>query len=72
MPWRPVRVYPSSQPWQLCSESTSMTRPVFDSLTSSMSVGSMKVRSLTSKTAPSRLEFVSSGQKSRKFVGFLV
>ena len=27
MPCRPVSVYPSSQPWQLCSDSTSITRP---------------------------------------------
>jgi hypothetical protein len=69
MPCRPVSVYPSSQPWQLCSDSTSITRPSREMDTSSASTRSANARSEISKTAPSRLLFVSSGQNSRNRSG---
>src|SRR5665647_202784 len=65
-PWRPVSVYASSHPWQLCSLSTSITRPDWLSFTSPGSRPSIHARSETSKIAPSRFEFASSGENSRK------
>ena len=46
-----------------------MTRPSCESLTSSSVTRSAVIRSDTSKTAPTRLLFVSSGLNSRKVVG---
>ena len=46
-----------------------MTRPSGPSFTSSGVTRSIQARSVTSKTAPSRLELVSSGQNSRNDVG---
>ena len=49
-----------------------MTRPSGEIFSSRSMSRSMNVRSLTSSTAPMRLEFVSSGQKTRNASGLRV
>src|SRR5258708_2370856 len=57
---------PSSHPWQQCSLRISMTRPSAERNSSVGTSGNSKAREVASKTACSRFELVSSGQKSRK------
>ncbi len=65
-PCRPVSRYPSSHPWQLCSESISRTRPSRARFSSTDRISSCQPFPLASYTSWSRLEAVSSGPKTRK------
>ena len=53
----------------MCSDSTSITRPSGARWSSPGTICPSNARSVTSKTAPSRLDAVSSGPNSRKFDG---
>lgn len=64
---RPVRVYPWSMPWHVCSERISTTRPP----EARDSESHWKLRPEISRTASSLLETSSSGEKMRKLDGFL-
>mmetsp|Transcript_8912 Transcript_8912/g.28010 ORF Transcript_8912/g.28010 Transcript_8912/m.28010 type:complete len:205 (-) Transcript_8912:130-744(-) len=65
-PCRPVSVYPSSQPSQQCSDSTSITRPSALAASSPGRESHVAMRPVTSKTAASLFDVISSGQTTRK------
>ncbi len=59
-------VQPSSQPWQVCSERISMTRPCRSRCSSTWRVCACQALPVAPKTAPSRLEAVVGAHRRRK------